>query len=122
MTNPNDISDFLNAWQQTFNDRDWDSHCDMYAEDVLFSIPPGPTVLNGRAAVRSALEGFTTTYADIQLTVRRSVDDSDLTAVEWDEIGTETASGAEAVFKFSGMIDFTNGQISSVAHYGGRQP
>ena len=57
------------------------------------------------AAVRSALEGFTTTYADIQLTVRRSVTDGGLTAAEWDEIGTETASGDDAIFKFAGMID-----------------
>ena len=53
--------------------------------------------------------------------MRRSVDDSDLTAVEWDEVGTETASGDDAIFKFAGMIEFDNSLISSVARYGGRQ-
>ncbi len=122
MADANDRSAVLEIWQNSFNDRDWDAHCALYAEDVVWTIRPGTTMLSGQAETRNALEGFTARYPDIQLTVRRNITDGDLTAVEWDEIGTEAGSGDAAVFNFCGMIAFEDGLISSVARFGGRQP
>ncbi len=112
----------LQEWQRTFNDRDWDAHCALYTQDIVFSIPPGLTVLNGQVELRGALERFTTRYLDIRLTVRRASTEGDIRAVEWDEIGTESESGDDAVFLFCGMLEVHNGLIAKVARYGGKRP
>ncbi len=60
-------------WRDTFNSRDWDGHCALYTDDVRWTFPPGSTVLEGIDATRSALEGFTTRYSDIQLGLGRVI-------------------------------------------------
>jgi ketosteroid isomerase-like protein len=94
----------------------------MYADDIVFSVFPGTTVLHGQTEFRNALEGFTSRFPDIQLIVRRSVTNGDASAVQWDEIGTEAESGDAAEFHFCGVIEFRSGIIANVARYGSRQP
>jgi hypothetical protein len=122
MTTNSERANFLAAWQTTFNDRDWDTHCAMYADDIVFSVFPGTTVLHGKTELRNALEGFTSRFPDIELTVQRSVTEGDTSAVQWDETGTEPESGDSAVFHFCGVIEFKRGIIANVARYGSRQP
>ena len=117
-----ELTSFFKNWEQTFNDRDWDAHCAMYADDITFAVPPGPTVLNGQSELRGALEGFTTRFPDIQLSVKRVVADGDSVAAEWEEVGTESETGDRAVFKFCGVLHFNDGTLSTVSRYGGRQP
>ncbi len=115
-TPSDDRKTLLNEWERSFNDRDWDAHCALYAADVIFTVLPSWTVLGGHAEVRNALESFTAKYPDIQLTVKRNSTEGDLTAVEWDEIGSE------AIFNFCGMIAFKDGLISTVTRFGVKQP
>ena len=61
------------------------------------------------------MESFTAKFPDIQLTVKCSTTEGDLTAVEWDEVGSE------AIFNFCGMIAFKDGLISTVTRFGVRQ-
>ncbi len=116
-----ELTEFFAAWAQTFNNRDWDSHCALYEDDIRFAVPPGPTILNGRSELRKALEGFTTRFADIQLSLKNFVADENHVAAEWEEVGTEAETGERAVFKFCGMFKFRDGVIATVSRYGGRE-
>ena len=75
-------------------------------------------MLEGIDATRAALEGFTTKYPDIQLSLGRVISVGQLASAEWTEVGTD--AGEPVNFRFCGVLEFRDDLISGVTRYGGK--
>ncbi len=77
------------------NERDWDAHFELIAEDCEWEDVPGGLITRGPAELVEDTRSFVAAFPDIHVETLRVIAQGDLVAIEWRGRGTHTGSRSE---------------------------
>jgi steroid delta-isomerase-like uncharacterized protein len=77
------------------NERDWDAHFELIAEDCVWEDVPAGRISRGPAELVDGTKAFVAAFPDIHVETLRVIAQGDLVAIEWRGRGTHTGEPIE---------------------------
>ena len=77
------------------NDRDWDAHFELIAEDCEWEDVPGGLIRRGPGELVEAAKSFVAAFPDLHVETLRVIAQGDLVVIEWRGRGTHTGEPIE---------------------------
>jgi len=77
------------------NERDWDAHVELIAEDCVWEDVPTGHRLHGPDELVDAAKSFVASFPDLRVEALRVVAEGDLVAIEWRGRGTHSGEPIE---------------------------
>ena len=109
----------IDEWFAALQDHDPARWVALHSESVVWTFPQSGGRLEGRAELRSAIEGFVAKYPDIRFEKLQVLSFGESVALEWREWGTDIAAGKPVEYYFSGFLTIKDGKVTQVQRYGG---
>ena len=94
--NGTELQQFIDRYNQAWNDHDVDSIVEMHTDDSVFENHTTGDVNVGRDAIGTAIRGIFTVFPDLRFETRRAYIREDLVVQEWTARGTHLGKMSRA--------------------------
>jgi steroid delta-isomerase-like uncharacterized protein len=121
--NGTELQQFIDRYNQAWNDHDVDSIVEMHTDDSVFENHTTGDVNVGRDAIGTAIRGIFTVFPDLRFETRRAYLREDLVVQEWTAHGTHLGkmnraglevepTGKKVEYRGMDVIPIENGRVA----------